>query len=332
MVHSLIVLIKILREYRKLIDFLYNLLINQIINMKPTLIVLAAGIGSRYGSLKQVDGLGPNGETIIDYSVFDAIRAGFGKVVFVIRKNIQKEFLEVFDKRFKGKVDYELVFQELDMLPEGFSCPPDRKKPWGTAHAVWVARNVVNEPFAVINADDFYGYDSFKVMAQALSVPNLQHGNYFMVGYRLCNTLSDQGSVSRAICTIDSEGYLKSVVEYKEIERIEGKVSYRDENGKCMSIDENVLVSMNFWGFTPDFFSKAEQLFREFLQSSTDKTKTEFFIPLVVNEQIKKGRVTCKVLPTSAEWFGVTYPGDKPGVISKLSELTQEGVYPSPLW
>ena len=301
--------------------------------MKPTLIVLAAGMGSRYGSLKQVDGLGPNGETIIDYSVFDAIRAGFGKIVFVVRKNIEKEFVEVFDKRYKGKVDYELVFQELDMLPEGFSCPPDRKKPWGTAHAVWVARNAVKEPFAVINADDFYGYDSFKVMAQALSEPHLQQGNYFMIGYRLCNTLSDQGSVSRAVCSTNSEGYLQSVVEHKEIERIGGRgVFYRDENGQYMSIDENVLVSLNFWGFTPDFFIKAEQLFKDFLQNSFDKTKTEFFIPAVVNEQLKEGSVTCKVLPTSAEWFGVTYPGDKPDVISKLSKLTDEGVYPSPLW
>ncbi len=300
--------------------------------MKPALVVLAAGMGSRYGGLKQVDSLGPGGETIIDYSVFDALRAGFGKVVFVIRKHIEEDFLNVFGGRFKGKAQFEVVFQELDMLPEGFDCPSDREKPWGTAHAVWVAHKQVKGPFAVINADDFYGYDAFRVMAEALTSTGGEKGNYYMVGYRLSNTLSDQGSVSRAICTTDDSGYLQTIVERKNIERINKVVCYRNDDGEHVAVDENALVSMNFWGFTPDYFARAKEIFRFFLKDNKEDTKAEFFIPLVVNELIKNGKATCKVLPTSAEWFGVTYPGDKPVVVSELEQLTDDGVYPSPLW
>lgn len=300
--------------------------------MKPTLIILAAGMGSRYGSLKQVDALGPNGETIIDYSVFDAMRAGFGKVVFVIRKDIEKDFMDVFGKRLAGKVPFEIVFQELDMLPEGFTCPPDRTKPWGTAHAIWVARNVVKEPFAAINADDFYGADAFNVLAKALSNPKLQKGSYFMVGYRLGNTLSEQGSVSRGVCTTDKEAMLQTVVERTHIERVNGKVCYRNEQNSDVEVDENLPVSMNFWGFTPDFFENVENMMTGFFSGSITNAKAEFYIPTAVNTLIGQEKATCEVLPTKAVWFGVTYPGDKAMVMDRLKDLVAQKEYPSPLW
>lgn len=305
--------------------------------MKPTLIILAAGMGSRYGSLKQVDAVGPNGETIIDYSVFDALRAGFGKIVFVIRKDIEKDFLDVFGKRFNGKVPYEIVFQELDMLPSGITCPPDRVKPWGTAHAVWVCRNAVKEPFAVINADDFYGADSFRVLSKALIDPKKKsdsfvEGNYFMVGYRMANTLSEEGSVSRGVCTVDEKSFLQDVVERTHIERIDGVVKFKDEKGQMVAVDENSLVSMNCWGFTTNFFDHINSMLHEFLGGSLANPKAEFYIPTVVNKLIKKGDATCKVLPTRAQWFGVTYPGDKPLVKERLLKLIENGVYPTPLF
>lgn len=300
--------------------------------MKPTLVVLAAGMGSRYGSLKQVEGLGPSGETIIDYSVFDAINAGFGKVVFIIRKSIEKDFKEVFDSKYKGKVPYELVFQELDMLPSGYTCPADRVKPWGTGHAVWTARHAVKGPFAVINADDFYGRASFEVMAKALADPKLSSDNYFMVGYRLGNTLSEEGAVSRGVCTTDNNQLLQTVVERTHIERINGKICYKDEAQNAIEIDDELPVSMNFWGFTPDYFSHCEQMFSDFLAQSISNIKSEFYIPLVVNNLISSGKASCKVLPTTAMWFGVTYPGDRPVVIQKLAEMVKSGSYPSPLW
>lgn len=300
--------------------------------MKPTLIILAAGMGSRYGGLKQVDALGPNGETIIDYSVFDAMRAGFGKVVFVIRKDIEKDFMDVFGKRFTGKVPFEVVFQELDMLPKGFSCPADRTKPWGTAHAIWVARNVVKEPFAAINADDYYGEDAFRVLAKALSNPQLQKGSYFMVGYRLGNTLSEQGHVSRGVCTTDKNAMLQTVVERTQIERINGKVCYRNEQGINVEVDENLPVSMNFWGFTPDFFENVENMMTGFFSGSITNAKAEFYIPTAVNTLIGEKKATCEVLPTKAEWFGVTYPGDKPMVMKRFKDLVDKKAYPSPLW
>ena len=300
--------------------------------MKPTLIILAAGMGSRYGSLKQVDAVGPNGETIIDYSVFDALRAGFGKIVFVIRKDIEKDFLDVFGKRFNGKVPYEIVFQELNMLPEGIDCPPERVKPWGTAHAVWVCRDVVKEPFAVINADDFYGADSFHVLCKALTNPNLKHNEYYMVGYRLANTLSDQGSVSRGICSVDNSSYLQDVVERTHIERIDGAVKYKDESNQLVAVDEQSLVSMNFWGFSPSFFGHIDSMLHEFLGGSLANPKAEFYIPTVVNKLIKTNLASCEVLPTRAQWFGVTYPGDKPIVKQRLLELIENNEYPTPLF
>jgi len=299
--------------------------------MKPTLIILAAGMGSRYGSLKQVDAVGPNGETIIDYSVYDALRAGFGKIVFVIRKDIEKDFLEVFGKRFDGKVPYELVFQELDMLPDGIMCPPDRIKPWGTAHAIWVCRNSVKEPFAVINADDFYGANSFRVLSSALTNPNLKEGEYFMVGYRLANTLSEGGAVSRGVCTVDNNSMLQDVVERTQIERIDGVVKFKDDSGAMVPVSNDSIVSMNCWGFTPNFFSHIDSMLNEFLGGSLANPKAEFYIPTVVNNLLKSGQATCKVLPTNSQWFGVTYPDDKKAVMNKLQRLTGNKVYPSPL-
>ena len=300
--------------------------------MKPTLIILAAGMGSRYGGLKQVDGLGPYGETIIDYSVYDAIRAGFGKVIFVIRRSIEEDFMKIFGNRFSRDVNFDIVFQELDMLPDNITCPPGREKPWGTAHAVWVARKMVNEPFAVINADDFYGYDTFKTLANELSRSNLKNGQYFMVGFRLNNTLSEQGSVSRGACEVDNASFLKSIVEFTRIQRVDGKIFNIDDSGNRIELDGSMLVSMNFWGFTQDFFTLTETLLKEFLNGIPDHQKSEIYIPTVVNRAIQDGLATCKVLSTTSEWFGVTYPGDKIHVVDQLRKLTLNGVYPSPLW
>lgn len=303
--------------------------------MKPTLVVLAAGMGSRYGSLKQMDGVGPNNEAIIDYSIYDAIQAGFGKVVFVIRHSFEQEFREVFSKEhFGGKIDVEFVFQELDYLPEGFTVPEGRIKPWGTCHAVMMAAPVVDGPFAVINADDFYGREAYITLAEYLRQVEGTQGNYSMVGYNLRNTLSDYGTVSRGECSVDENDNLVSIVERTAIERgTDGIVRYKDENGEH-PIDENTTVSMNLFGFTPDFFSKTEELFKEFLSNPANMSnlKSEFFIPLCVNTLINQKRVSLKVLTSEAKWFGVTYKEDKPEVVSKISKLIADGIYPSKLW
>lgn len=303
--------------------------------MKPTLVVLAAGMGSRYGSLKQMDGVGPNNEAIIDYSIYDAVQAGFGKVVFVIRHSFEQEFREVFSKEhFGGKIDVEFVFQELDYLPEGFTVPEGRIKPWGTCHAVMMAAPVVDGPFAVINADDFYGREAYITLAEYLRQVEGTQGNYSMVGYNLRNTLSDYGTVSRGECSVDDNDNLVSIVERTAIERgTDGIVRYKDENGEH-PIDENTTVSMNLFGFTPDFFSKTEELFKEFLSNPANMSnlKSEFFIPLCVNTLINQKRVSLKVLTSEAKWFGVTYKEDKPEVVSKISKLIADGIYPSKLW
>lgn len=303
--------------------------------MKPTLVVLAAGMGSRYGSLKQMDGVGPNNEAIIDYSIYDAVQAGFGKVVFVIRHSFEQEFREVFSKEhFGGKIDVEFVFQELDYLPEGFTVPEGRIKPWGTCHAVMMAAPVVDGPFAVINADDFYGREAYITLAEYLRQVEGTQGNYSMVGYNLRNTLSDYGTVSRGECSVDEKDNLVSIVERTAIERgTDGIVRYKDENGEH-PIDENTTVSMNLFGFTPDFFSKTEELFKEFLANPANMSnlKSEFFIPLCVNTLINQKRVSLKVLTSEAKWFGVTYKEDKPEVVSKISKLIADGIYPSKLW
>ena len=300
--------------------------------MKPTLFVLAAGMGSRYGGLKQLDGLGPNGETIMDYSVFDAKRAGFGKVVFVIRKSFEEDFRTIVLKKYEGVIDTEVVFQDITDVPEGFTYNTERTKPWGTNHAVLMGRGVILEPFAVINAVDFYGKDAFEVMAEFLRGVVGKQNEYCMVGYRVGNTLSESGSVSRGVCVVDEKGNLTNVVERTSIERKGDDIIYIDENGNEVAIGENTPVSMNMWGFTPDYFDYSLEDFKKFLTEYGQELKSEFFIPLVVNNLIVAGKATCKVLDSSAKWFGVTYAEDRPEVVAKIQALIDSGVYPAKLY
>lgn len=300
--------------------------------MKPTLFVLAAGMGSRYGGLKQLDGLGPNGETIMDYSIFDAIRGGFGKLVFVIRSTFEADFREKIIKKYENHIPVEVVFQELDKLPEGFSVPEGRVKPWGTNHAVLMGKDVIKEPFAVINADDFYGRDSFAVLGKVLSEMEGKQNDYCMVGYRVGNTLSESGSVARGVCETNSEGYLTTVVERTAIERIDGEIQFQDENGKTVVIPEETPVSMNMWGFTPDYFKYSEDYFVDFLKENKENLKAEYFIPLLVNHLIVNGKARVKVLDTTSKWFGVTYAADRQGVVDKIQALVDAGEYPSKLF
>ena len=300
--------------------------------MKPTLFVLAAGMGSRYGGLKQLDGLGPNGETIMDYSIYDAIRGGFGKVVFVIRESFEKDFREKIINKYEHLIPVELVFQALDNLPAGFKCPEGREKPWGTNHAVLMGKDVIKEPFAVINADDFYGRDSFAVLGKALTEMTGKTNDYCMVGYRVGNTLSESGSVARGVCGTDQDGFLTTVVERTAIERIDGKVSFKDENGKLVTIADNTPVSMNMWGFTPDYFKYSEDYFIDFLKKNIDNLKCEYFIPLMVNELITNKTAKVKVLDTTAKWFGVTYAADRQSVVDKIQTLVDAGEYPAKLF
>ena len=301
--------------------------------MKPTLFVLAAGMGSRYGGLKQLDGLGPNGETIMDYSIFDAIRGGFGKIVFVIRKDFEEDFRKKIISKYENHIPVEVVFQSIDKLPEGFTCPAERVKPWGTNHAVLMGKEVIREPFAVINADDFYGRDSFAVIGKFLSeLPEGAKNTYCMVGFRVGNTLSESGTVARGICSTDENRHLTTVVERTEIMRINGVVSYKDENGEWVGIEDNTPVSMNMWGFTPDYFNYSEEYFIDFLKENIDKPKTEYDIPLMVNKMINDGTATVEVLDTTSRWFGVTYAADRQGVVDKLQALADSGEYPSKLF
>ena len=300
--------------------------------MKPTLFLLAAGMGSRYGGLKQLDKLGPNGETIMDYSIYDAINAGFGKLVFVIRKDFEQDFRDIVLKKYESKIPCELVFQALDALPEGFTCPADRQKPWGTNHAVMMGKDVIKEPFAVLNCDDFYDRDAFQVMGKFLSeLPEGSTGNYAMVGFRVGNTLSESGTVSRGVCETNEQKLLTSVVERTKIQRFDGVVKYQDENGEWVSISDNTPVSMNFWGFTPDYFQHSVEYFKEFLSDpkNMENLKSEFFIPLMVDKLINDGTATCEVLDTTSQWFGVTYPEDRPEVVARFAKLGEDGVYPA---
>ena len=300
--------------------------------MKPTLFILAAGMGSRYGGLKQLDGLGPNGETIMDYSVFDAMRAGFGKVVFVIRKDFEDDFRRVVLSKYADHVPCEVCFQGIDCLPEGFTRNPERTKPWGTNHAVLMAKDLIKEPFMVINADDFYGKESFEVMAKFLLDANGQEGKYCMAGYRVGNTLSEHGTVSRGVCATDKMGFLTDVVERTAIESKEGRIVFPDENGNEMEIPYDTPVSMNMWGFTPEYFQYTEDAFKEFLTKYGQELKTEFYIPTLVNDLIKAGKATCQVLDTPAKWFGVTYADDRQMVVDKIQALVDADVYPSKLF
>ena len=300
--------------------------------MKPTLLVLAAGLGSRYGGLKQLDGLGPNSETIMDYSIYDAVKAGFGKVVFVIRETFEEEFREKLAKKYEHLIPIEIVFQELDNLPEGFELNPDRVKPWGTNHALMMGKSVINEPFAVINADDFYGRKSYEVMANFLTQLEGSKNRYCMVGYRVGNTLSESGAVARGVCETDEKSNLTGIVERTQIKRIDGVVKFKDENDEWISIPDNKPVSMNMFGFTPDYFEYSDQFFIDFLKKNEEELKAEFFIPTLVNDLIVDGKIEMRVLDTTAQWFGVTYIEDRPVVVSKLKELVDKGEYPSPLF
>lgn len=297
---------------------------------KPSLLIMAAGLGSRYGSLKQIDPVGPSGEAIIDYSVYDAVRAGFDKVVFVIRKNIEDEFRNSLLKRFEKFTDIDYVFQELDMLPEPYSLPAERIKPWGTAHAVLMAKGKINQPFAAINADDFYGMDAFRKMANHLQSQGMET-DYSMVGYDLEKTLSEHGSVSRGVCSLDSDGYLKTIKERTHIRR-EGREIVFEENGQKFPLDRNTKVSMNFWGFTPTIFRQIERGFKEFLSKNISELKSEYYIPALVDELIKSGNGRVNVLTSKARWFGVTYREDREMVINEIRKLVDAGDYPENLW
>ena len=300
--------------------------------VKPTLLVLAAGMGSRYGSLKQMDGVGPNGEAIIDYSICDAIRAGFGKVVFVIRHSFAKEFAEMFNReRFGGRIEVEYVYQELDCLPEGFSVPEGRQKPWGTNHAVMMAAGVIREPFAVVNADDFYGREGFEVIGRYLASLEGSRNEYCMVGYEVSKTLSENGTVSRGVCEVDSEGCLAGMVERTKIERVDGTIVFH-EGDEDTPLAENTPVSMNLFGFTPDYFEYSDSYFRQFLTENGADIKAEFYIPLMVNKLIGDSTARMRVLNTASQWFGVTYKEDRPQLVSKIEALIADGVYPRNLW
>lgn len=299
--------------------------------IKPTLIVLAAGMGSRYGKLKQMDGFGPNGETIIDYSIYDAIQAGFGKVVFIVREYFMEEFKALMDPKFEDKIELVYVTQELDNIPSGIDVHPEREKPWGTAHAVWVAKDVVNEPFAVINADDFYGADAYHVLNKYLTED--QTDNYAVVAYYLRNTLSEHGTVNRGVCYSNADKYLTKVVECTKIQKeTDGVVRYPNEAGGKNTLEEDTLVSMNMWAFKPSYFDHINQQFEDFLKSSGKELKSEFYIPSAVDKLINDGVLKVDVLDTNASWFGVTYQEDKPIVMEKLNALIEGGAYPVKLY
>lgn len=301
--------------------------------MKPTLFVLAAGMGSRYGGLKQLDGVGPHGETIMDYSIYDALKAGFGKVVFVIRKDFEQDFREKVMSKYEGHIPVEVVFQSIDDLPEGYTCPADRTKPWGTNHAVLMGKDAIKEPFAVINADDFYGRNAFEVIAEELSRPHPEKGDYCMVGFRVGNTMTENGSVARGVCSTSPDGYLTGVVERTAISYDDDhNIVFTDEDDKVQTLQPNTPVSMNLWGFTPDYFDYSEREFKKFLDEKIDTPKAEFFIPLCIDALIHNGEAKVKVLDTDSRWFGVTYAADRQGVVDKLAALHAEGIYPERLF
>lgn len=297
--------------------------------MKPTLVILAAGMASRYGSMKQVQGFGPSGETIMDYSIYDAIRAGFGKVVFIIRKEFADNFKSIFEPKLKGKIKTEYVFQEMSSFTEGFDAPEGRTKPWGTAHAVLCAKHVVKEPFAVINADDFYGKNAFENAAGFLK-DSCTDNCYAIVGYDLLSTLSDHGTVNRGVCGLDEDGNLATITERINIAKKDDKIVC-DDGLEPKELSTATRVSMNFWCFAPSFFSYTQQLFLEFLTKHGKELKSEFFIPIVADQFIKEGGKV-EIIPTTSLWFGVTYKEDAPFVEKSLNELIEQGEYPRSLW
>ncbi|MBO4434997.1 MAG: nucleotidyltransferase [Bacteroidales bacterium] len=309
--------------------------------MKPTLLVLAAGMGSRYGGLKQMDGLGPNGETIIDYSIYDAVEAGFGKVVYIVREYFKEDMKKHVEARYAnvktidGKpLEFVFVTQELDKIPAGFNVNPERVKPWGTAHAMLMAKDVIHEPFAVINGDDYYGKESFKVLGDWCRAHENSKGQYCIIGFELENTLSENGSVSRGICRYDGKGILQDVTEHLDIAKADDGKVYGENSttGEKVELAAKALCSMNMWGFTPDYFGQSEESFRTFLTNYGMELKKEFYIPYAVDTIVKSGKGQCEVLSTPSKWFGVTYKEDRPGVVAKFADLVAKGVYPSPLY
>jgi dTDP-glucose pyrophosphorylase len=300
--------------------------------MKPALLIMAAGIGSRYGGVKQLDGFGPSGERIIDYTIYDAIRAGFGKIVFVIRRDIEKDFREAVAEPWRGRVPMEFAFQELNGLPggmDGFTVPPERRKPWGTGQAIWTGRTFIREPFAVANADDFYGRSALTAVARHLSdAAGEARADYALAGYRLDRTLSEHGSVSRGVCSVDAGGCLTGLVETTDIFREGGSIVRRDGEGRLHPMEPDTIVSMNLWGFGPGYFGHLEEHFREFLLERGSDLKAEFYLTTVVDRLIRSGAERVKVLSTDARWFGVTYREDRPEVERNIRDFVNRGVYP----
>ena len=309
--------------------------------MKPTLMVLAAGMGSRYGGLKQMDGLGPNGETIIDYSIYDAVEAGFGKVVYIVREYFKQDMIDTVNKKYGNvtcpdgePLKFEFVTQELNKIPSQFTLNPEREKPWGTAHAVLMGQDVINEPFAVINGDDYYGKESFKILAEWLIAHEGKSGEYALVGFELDNTLSESGAVSRGIGTADQTGFLTNVAEHHKIAREEDGKIYGENSvtGEKVELADKALCSMNMWGFTPDYFDKSKETFVSFLENHGNELKSEYYIPYAIDCIIKAGTGKCELLSTPSRWFGVTFKEDRPGVVAKFQEFADKGIYPSPLY
>ncbi len=296
---------------------------------KPTLLVLAAGMGSRYGGLKQIDPVGPSGETIIDYSIFDALRAGFGKLVFVIRKDIEQQFREIVGARFEKRIAVEYAYQELDKLPPGYSLPAGRTKPWGTTHAILMAQGVVNEPFAAINADDFYGQQAYQLLAHHLTSGT---PDYAMVGFILKNTLSAHGSVARGVSRVNADNYLTHIVEMMKIEPDGNGAKDTGADGSITRLSGEEAVSMNFWGFTPALFPQLHVEFEKFLKRAGGEQKSECYIPATIGELVTTGQAKCKVLRTNDSWFGVTYREDRPQVVESIRQLIAQGKYPEKLW
>lgn len=297
---------------------------------KPTLLILAAGMASRYGSMKQIDGFGPNGETIIDYSIYDAIKAGFGKITFIIREEFLDNFKNIFDAKLAGKIETDYVFQTFDLKKYGIDKEIERAKPWGTGHAILEAKNQIHEPFCVINADDYYGYEAFKNMVDFLTT-EAKENKYSIVGYKIGNTLSENGSVSRGVCKTDDNGNMTEINERTKVYPKDGAIVY-EENGTETPLDAATPVSMNFWGFTPEVFAVTEKLFVDFVAKNEDNPKSEFFIPLIADHLIQNDIATFKVIPTDAKWFGVTYKEDKEIVQENINKLVEDGVYPTKLW
>lgn len=299
--------------------------------MKPTLLVLAAGMGTRYGGNKQLDEVGPSGETIIDYSIYDAIRAGFGKIVFVIRRDIEEQVKERFVKKLKGKIEIDYVFQEISNLPEGVKVNPERQKPWGTSHAILVARNKINEPFGVINADDYYGVESFRILRDFL-VNDKDPNCYCIVGYKMANTLSDHGHVNRGVCSIGKDGLLQSIVETIQIEKTDDGAKTQDTEGKIQKFTGNEIVSMNLWGFKTSCFNFLEEEFRSFIDKFGMELKSELYIPTSLDRFVRNGQISIKILMSNEKWFGVTYREDKPFVVENINNMITKGVYPAKIY